>query len=158
MKSLLLLIFIIGFVSQPIIKAQENKDNQSIIKFDPARDPAKDLKVAIKEAKKSNKRILLDVGGEWCIWCHRVDSFFVANKDVNDFLHNNYIVVKVNYSKENKNEKFLSAYPKVTGYPHFFILDKKGKLLHSQNTGELEEGKGYSIEKMKNFLKQWAPK
>ena len=106
MKSFLFLIFIIGFVSQPIIKAQETKENQSIIKFDPARDPAKDLKGAIKEAKKSNKRILLDVGGEWCIWCHRVDSFFVANKDVNDFLHDNYIIVKINYSKENKNEKF----------------------------------------------------
>ncbi len=43
-------------------------------KFDPSRDAQKDINNAIVEAKKLDKRILLDVGGEWCIWCHRLDS------------------------------------------------------------------------------------
>jgi hypothetical protein len=73
-------------------------------------------------------------------------------------LHKNFIVVKINFSKENKNEDFLSQYPQITGYPHLYVLDKDGEFLHSQNTGELEEDKGYSKEKMISFLKKWASK
>jgi thioredoxin-related protein len=125
-------------------------------KFDAARDPAKDITRAVAEAIRSGRRVLLDVGGEWCIWCHRLDTLFMRNPDLSDFLHRNFVVVKINYSKENKNEKLLSKYPKIPGYPHLFVLDAKGKLLHSQDTSELEEGKGHSKEKVFAFLKKWA--
>jgi thioredoxin-related protein len=108
-------------------------------------------------ASKAGKRILLDVGGEWCIWCRKLDKFFQDNNDVSEFLHKNYIVVKVNWSKENKNEKFLSNYPAVKGYPHLFVLDSKGKLVHSQDTGELESGDHHDYEKVFTFLKKFAP-
>jgi len=129
-----------------------------ITKFDPSRNPGTDLEAAIKEAKSSNKRILLDVGGDWCIWCHRLDDFFERNKDISKFMHKNFIIMKVNYSKENKNEKFFSQFPEIPGYPHYFVLDKHGKLLHSQDTGKLEEGKGHDRDKVFKFLKEWAPK
>ncbi len=127
-------------------------------KFDPARDAAADIASAIKVASKSGKNILLDVGGEWCIWCHKLDKFFQDNKDVSEFLHANFLVVKVNYSKENKNEKVLSAYPAIKGYPHLFVLDSNGKLLHSQDTGALESGDHHDHDKVLNFLKSWTPK
>jgi thioredoxin-related protein len=128
-------------------------------KFDDTRNPASDLRLVVKEAKRSNRRILLDVGGEWCIWCHRLDTLFIRNPGLNDFLHQNFVVVKVHYdNKVNKNGKFLSRYPKIPGYPHLFVLEKNGKLLKSQDTGELEEGKGHSKEKVMAFLQQWAPK
>lgn len=126
-------------------------------KFDPSRDPAQDIRAAVAEAKRTEKRILLDVGGEWCIWCHRLDTLFMQNKDLQEFLHNNFVLVKVNWSPENKNEKVLSAYPKIPGYPHFFVLDTNGKFLHSQGTGELEEGKHHDKGKVMGFLKAWAP-
>jgi thioredoxin-related protein len=125
-------------------------------KFDPKRDAAKDIENAVSEAHKSDKRVLLDVGGEWCIWCHRLDQFFSDNKDIHDLLKQNYVVVKVNYSPENKNEKVLSKYPGIPGYPHIFILDKNGKLVYSQNTGELEKDKGYDRDKVIAFLNKWV--
>lgn len=126
-------------------------------KFDPARDAASDIKAAVAEAKSSNRRVLLDVGGEWCIWCHRLDSLFATHSDLSVYLHSHYVVVKVNYSKENKNEPVLSQYPKIPGYPHFFVVDSDGKLLKSQDTGELEAGKGHDPAKVMAFLKKWAP-
>ena len=134
---------------------------EQIQKFDPHRDAKKDLRDAIQQAKESRKRILLDVGGEWCIWCHRLDSLFLLNKDLAEYLNKHYVVVKVNVSKENKNEEFLSAYPKVAGYPHFFVLERNGNLLHSQETGELEYPKNFPIKghdkkKVFAFLKKWA--
>jgi thioredoxin-related protein len=134
------------------------QDYQVVDKFDPERDPFKDLQETIAEAQRTSKRIILDVGGEWCIWCHRIDAFMEKNAEIKELLDKNFIIMKVNFSKENKNEKFLSQYPDIKGYPHFFILDKNGNLLHSQNTGDLEEDKSYSKKKFLKFLKRWSAK
>ncbi len=125
-------------------------------KFDPTRDPAKDIADAVKTAQKKNKRILLDVGGEWCGWCHKLDKFFIENLEAAKILKDKYIVVKVNFSQENKNEALLSKYPKINGYPHLFVLDKNGKLLHSLDTGLLETGDHHDPAKVIPFLQKWA--
>lgn len=126
-------------------------------RFDPKRDAAKDIHDAVAEAKLHGQRVLLDVGGEWCIWCHRLDTLFATHPDLAEFLYRNFVVVKVNYSKENKNEKLLSRYPKIPGYPHIFVLENDGRLLCSQDTGELESGKGHDPAKVMACLKKWAP-
>ena len=128
------------------------------VKYDPKADPAVELQKTVAVAKESGKNILLDVGGEWCSWCHKLDAFFETNEDVSAFLLANYVPLKINMSKENKNEEFLSKLPKIEGYPHLVVLDPNGKLLHSQETGALEEGKGHSHDKVLAFLKEWAPK
>lgn len=154
------LLLIIAFVTAvPLTsgpKVGEKKENAP--KFDPTRDAAKDIQEGVAEAKRTGKRVLLDVGGEWCIWCKRLDQLFEENRDLAEFLHQNFVVVKVNYSKETKNEAVLAQYPKVAGYPHLFVLENDGTLLHSQDTGKLEKGKGHDREKVFGFLKAWAPK
>jgi thioredoxin-related protein len=127
------------------------------VKFDPARDAAADIRYAVGEAQRTGKRVLLDVGGEWCIWCRRLDTLFAAHADLAKYRETHFVTVKVNYSKENKNEKVLAAYPKIPGYPHLFVLDATGKLLQSQDTGELESGKGHDPRKVMEFLQKWAP-
>ncbi len=130
---------------------------QPVTKFDPTRDAARDIAAAVNEAGRSGKRVILDVGGDWCIWCRRLDQFFEQNIDVNEYMHANYIVVKVNWSEENKNEAVLASYPKIPGYPHLFVLDTKGNLLHSQDTGPLESGDHHDRDKIMEFLRRWAP-
>ena len=154
MKRLVELVVVVLLLLSFTITAQEKERE----KFDPARDAAKDIKNAVVQAMKENKNILLDVGGEWCIWCHRIDEFILADKEIDSTLHANFVIVKVNYSKENKNESVLSKYPKVAGYPHFFVLGKDGKLLLSKNTGELEAEKSYSREKLLSFFREWGRK
>ena len=121
-------------------------------KFDPARDPAKDVAAAAAAAKAQGKRVLVDVGGEWCVWCHIMDDFIAANPDVRSVLDAGYVVVKVNWSRENKNEAFLSTLPAIKGYPHLFVLDGSGKLVHSQDTDVLEQGRSYDKPKFVAFL------
>src|SRR5262245_57567014 len=123
-------------------------------KFDPARDPAKDVAAAAAAAKSEGKRVLLDVGGEWCVWCHMMDDFIAANPEVRAAVDANYVVVKVNWSPQNKNQAFLSTLPPVKGYPHLFVLDADGRLVHSQDTDVLELGRGYDKAKFLAFLKR----
>jgi thioredoxin-related protein len=125
-------------------------------KFDPKRDAAKDIANAVKVAQKQNKRILLDVGGEWCGWCHKLDKFFKEDKEVAATLKQKFVVVKVNFSPENENKAVLGQYPAAEGYPHLYVLDKNGKFLHSQGTGELETGDHHDHDKFMAFLKKWG--
>jgi thiol:disulfide interchange protein len=126
-------------------------------KFDPSRNARKDIEDAITHAQKTHKRIMLDVGGEWCIWCHRLDDYFAENAKLNELREANFIWLKINFSPENENKELLSTYPQIPGYPHIFVLDENGKLLHSQDTSELEAGKSYDLEKMFAFLRKWSP-
>jgi thiol:disulfide interchange protein len=126
--------------------------------FDPARDAATDLQAGIDEAARTGKRVLVDVGGNWCSWCHEMERFIEAHPDLHAKLDKNYVKVKVNWSPENKNEALLSKFPKISGYPHLFVLDQSGKLLHSEDTNLLEDGKtSYVLEKFMAFLDEWAP-
>jgi hypothetical protein len=87
-----------------------------------------------------------------------MSKYFRENEKVAAALTKNFLIAKVNYSEENKNEEFLAKYPRIKGCPHLFVIDSEGKLLHSQNTAELEEGKGYSEGAVLAFLAKWAPK
>lgn len=154
------LIFLLLVTVYPLAAQAERAgkgDFVPVTSFDPARDASADISAAIAEAKRTGRNVLIDVGGEWCIWCKRLDQFFVDQNDIAAYLHRNYVTVKVNYSKENKNEAVLSRYPKVAGYPHLFVLDGAGALLRSQDTGALEKGKGHDPEKVMAFLRRWAP-
>ena len=125
-------------------------------KFDPKRDAAKDIQAAVAEAKRTKRRVILDVGGEWCSWCHTLDRYFVAHPDLAATRDQLYVWIKVHWSPEFPNEAVLSKYPKIPGYPHLFVLDQEGKLVQSQGTAELEDGSSYSLDKMQQFLLRWA--
>ncbi len=144
-----------------IAGAQENTSGDStyvpVTAFDPSRDAGNDVREAVREAARTGRFVLIDVGGNWCSWCRKLDDFFEKNPDVDSLLHTNFVLVKVNFSEENRNESFLSHYPKVAGYPHFFVLDGRGTLLHSQNTGKLESGDHHDRGLVTAFLKKWAP-
>jgi thioredoxin-related protein len=127
----------------------------SVKEYDPARDPAQDLAATVQAAQAGKKRILLQVGGEWCSWCHRLDKYIATHPAVARMLAANFVIMKVNYSDENKNAEFLAQFPKVGGYPHWIFLDSDGKFLHSQGTGELEEGANYIEPKMLIVLRTW---
>ena len=128
-----------------------------VTKYDPKRDAAQDIQEAIREAQRANKRILLEVGGEWCSWCHTLDRFFEAHPDLLRLREKNFVTVKINFSEENDNKAILSRYDAIPGYPHIFVLDSDGKFLLSQNTSVLESGKSYDLERLTAFLTKWAP-
>jgi thioredoxin-related protein len=137
--------------------AGQSKKYMPVTKYDPKRDAAVDIQDAIGEAQRTNRRILLEVGGEWCSWCHTLDTFFDANTDLLALRDKNFVTVKINFSQENENKEVLARYGEILAYPHILVLDSNGKLLQSQGTGVLESGKSYDLEKLTAFLRKWAP-
>lgn len=107
-------------------------------------------------AVSGHKRILVEVGGDWCVWCKYLDKFFLDHADARAAREAAFIVMKVNMSPQNENHAFLARFPKITAYPYLLVLDAEGKLLTGQKTSDLEECcKTYSNAKMKEFLLSW---
>ena len=113
---------------------------------------------AVRQAKKDNKHVLIQIGGNWCIWCARFHEFVTNDAALDSVVKENYVVYHMNYSPENKNDKLLEKYgfPQRFGFPVFLILNEKGELIHTQNSEYLEEGKGYSKNKVMEFFNAWT--
>lgn len=127
--------------------------------YNPLANAEKDVAAAIQRAKKEKKHVLLQVGGNWCVWCYRFNGFVQGDSALKKLVEDNYIVCHLNYSPENKNLALLKklGYPQRFGFPVMVVLDAAGNRLHTQDSGLLEKGKGYDAEKVKTFFANWAP-
>ena len=127
--------------------------------YDPNANAQEVIEKAVKQAKNEGKHIFLQIGGNWCPWCIKFHRFVDSNAEIKNFVDANYVVVKVNYSKENKNLEILKSldYPQRFGFPVFVVLDENGQRIHTQNSAYLEEDGSYSPKKVLLFYKQWSP-
>jgi len=171
-KKRFLILLLIAFAALVGCKSAKNEKSAShrvtptaietslffVGEYDPARDPFVDVQNAAVEAQQSNRRILLDVGGDWCSWCHILDDFIEQNEHITQALKETFVIVKVNYSDANFNDAFFQQYPPAPGYPHFYILESDGTFLHSQNTVELEEDQSYNPAVFMAFIEEWSLK
>ena len=124
--------------------------------YNPNDNAQEKIDALLKKAKKEKKRVILQAGGNWCSWCLLFNDFIKINEKVNKELKNNFLYYHLNYSKENKNEAVFKKYAPngdKLGYPFFIILDSNGKVVKVQESGSLEQGKGYNEEKVLSFLK-----
>ncbi|HEY9362862.1 MAG TPA: thioredoxin family protein [Chitinophagaceae bacterium] len=127
--------------------------------YNPYADVEKDMADLLIQAKKENKHIMIQVGGNWCIWCYRFNRFVEMDKELKTLQGNNFLVYHLNYSPENKNEAYLKklGFPQRFGFPVIVILDADGHRLHTQDSTLLEQGNTYSTSKVKSFFINWSP-
>jgi thioredoxin-related protein len=128
--------------------------------YNPAADVKKELAASLSKAKNDGKHVLIQVGGNWCIWCYRYEAFVKGDTVLKRLTDENYVVYHLNYSPENKNLATLKTlgFPQRFGFPVFVILDARGNRLHTQDSALLEKGKSYDADKVKSFLQAWTPK
>lgn len=123
-------------------------------------DAKVEIENAVNTAKSNNKHVLLQIGGNWCSWCIKFNELATTNDEISSYIKNNYEVVHVNYSPNNKNLEVLETlkFPQRFGFPVFVILNNNGELIHTQNSGYLEskEGVGHDPKVVLNFLKDWS--
>lgn len=154
MKSFAFLIFFL-FSLQSFA---QQKDSAAVMIYHPDADAEKDIAAAVKQASAEHKNVFIMVGGNWCRWCRMFEKFKQTHASVDSAFNAGYVFMHVNYSKENKNNVVMQQleYPQRFGFPVFVILDDKGRRIHTQSTGYLEDGEGYSETKVIEFLGQWS--
>lgn len=133
------------------------QDMKAFKLYHPEEDAKAALNKAIAQAKKEKKHVLVQIGGNWCVWCARFHDFVTKDATIDSMMKADYVVYHLNWSPENKNKELTTKYrfPERFGFPVFLIIDGDGKLIHTQNSAYLEEGKSYSADKIKEFLLHW---
>ncbi len=155
MKNLIFLSLLICFlISGQQLTAQKSHGTL----YNPTANANNDISALLKQAKKENKHVVLQVGGNWCGWCYKFEDFAQKDTLIKNILADHYLVYHLNYSKENKNEALLKQYefPQRMGFPVFVILDADGRRIHTQDSSMLESGDGYDEKKVANFFKSWT--
>lgn len=150
-KGIFSLIFLAGFFVTAVA-------SDTTLLYNPKANASVDIATAVALAKNGNKHVLIQAGGNWCVWCLRFNQFSTSDSQIDSLTKANYVVYHLNYSTENKNEATFAklGYPQRFGFPVFIVLDQKGSVIHIQNSAYLELGKSYDKEKVMEFLKQWS--
>lgn len=128
--------------------------------YHPEANASLEIQDAVKLAKQTNKNVMIQAGGNWCIWCLRFNDYVQKTPELKKIVDDNFVYYHLNWSPENKNEKVFASYGNPGdkfGYPVFVVLDESGKQIHTQDSAVLEEGSGYSLEKVKAFFNEWKP-
>jgi thioredoxin-related protein len=153
MNKLIALILLLGAFSN----VQAEKTDTTKL-YSVTANAEKEIAAAVKQAKAEKKLVLIQAGGNWCSWCLLFEKTVKNDLQLDSAIKANYVVYHLNYSKENQNEAVFAKYsfPQRFGFPVFLIIDQNGKLLHTQNSSYLEEGKGYNKNKVLGFFSDWS--
>ncbi len=118
--------------------------------YDEKADAKEQIAAALVRAKKENKRVLVQWGGNWCGWCIRLEKLYRADKDIRKTLQYEYETVFVDAGRPaGKNIDLAKSYGADLakhGFPFLTILDADGKALVNQESESLEvkDAKGKS--------------
>ena len=135
--------------------------------YDEAINPLEQIDQAVAKAKAEGKFVICQVGGNWCPWCLRFADFITKDSTVSKVIDDNFVYIHVNYNPrrsedEAKQQQATALMKRLNGcgrfgFPVFVVLDEAGCLTHIQDSSFLEEGQGYSQEKVLRFFKGWTP-
>lgn len=160
-KIILLLLTVISALNVNAQNSLKKVYNEDI-------NPIEQIDQAVAKAKTEGKFVICQVGGNWCPWCLLFADFISNDTTISKMIDDNFVYIHVNYNprKSKDAEKAELAKklmerlnrPARFGFPVFVVLDEEGKVIHIQDSGLLEEGKGYNQEKVLSFFKNWTPK
>jgi thiol:disulfide interchange protein len=128
--------------------------------YDTTADGEEQIKEALAIARRDNKRVLLQFGGNWCIWCHRMHKMLTANKEIAKLVVYEYVLVLIDVALINgkmHNEAINERYgnPRQHGLPAWVVLDADGKQLATIDTAKLEIGDTYEPAKIMAALEKY---
>jgi thiol:disulfide interchange protein len=126
------------------------------ILFDRNQDPSLQLQRAIQRARLEKKNVLIEVGADWCEWCHRLEYFIVSNPELHLLRSQNYIHMRLFSGEGGQLPDIFDKLPPFDGIPHFFVYDSHGNLLRSQDTEPFEFGETYDYTRVWEFLASWG--
>ncbi len=163
-KIIIVFICIVGLGIHQSANAQRTAtaERDSLSKpYDPAANAQADIDSLIQRAGTEGKNIILQAGGNWCIWCLRFNNYIHSDTDINSLLEKKFLYYHLNFSKENKNEDVFQRYApegSKLGYPFFIVMSGEGEVLEVHDSGSLEDGKGYDKQKVLSFFGKYIEK
>src|ERR1700741_1589316 len=134
-----LLFMLSVLLLSPVVEDPPQKKAEAI--YDESADGPNQIAAALARAKKENRRVLVEWGANWCVWCKRLHSLSRNDEGIRKELLYEYDVVLLDDGRFAKHVDLMKKYEvdlKSVGIPFLTILDSDGKVLANQETGSLE--------------------
>lgn len=126
--------------------------------YDEKADAVAAVDAAFSRAKKSGKRVLIDLGGNWCGDCI-VLANIMALKEVKPFIASKFEVVTVDVGRFDKNLAIPARFgitKRLEGVPSVIIADADGKFVNEGKISALSDARHMTPQAVADWLAQWA--
>ena len=112
---------------------------------------------AFAKAKANGKRVLIDLGGNWCPDCI-VLANFMAMPEIKAFVSKHYEVVVVDVGRYTKNLQIPGRFGMTALHaaPTVLIADADGKLVNPDDVIALNDARHMGPQAIADWLAKWA--
>ncbi len=113
---------------------------------------------AFARAKKSHKRVLIDLGGNWCGDCI-VLANFVRLPEMRRFVETHYEEVGVDVGRFDKNLQIPARFgftKRLEGVPALLIATPDGKLVNGDNVFATADARHMTPQALSDYLARYA--
>jgi len=124
--------------------------------YDVDADAERALSAALKRAKATHRKVLVDLGGNWCADC-RILAAVMDLPEVAAFVKAHYEVVMVDVGRLDRNTQIAKRYGlKLEGVPSILILDGQGRLLDRGHEPALADARSMTPQALADWLARWT--
>ena len=127
--------------------------------YDESADAPAQVTQALAHAKADNKQLMIVFGANWCGDCKMLDCEF-KKPALKSLLDANYVIVKVDVNRFNKNIDVVKPYGDVIkkGIPSIVIATAANQLVYATNGGELADARKMGEAGVATFFQTLASK
>ena len=126
--------------------------------YDEAANADADVATAFARARKNGKRVLIDLGGNWCGDCV-VLANIMQLPDLKPFIAAHFEFVSVDTGRNNKNLQIMERFGVTLagGVPAVLIVEPDGKtLVDAGHISALEDARHMTPQGLADWLAMWA--
>ena len=147
-------------VAPPKVRVQSLADLPVVVMkpYDESANADATVNAAFVRAKKDGKRVLIDLGGNWC-----TDCIVLANvlelPEVKSFVDAHFEFVEVDVGRFDRNlqiQKRFGFDKKLEGLPSLLIAEPDGTLVNKGHVSALADDRTMTPQGIANWLAQWA--
>lgn len=126
--------------------------------YDANADATATVDAAFARARKNGKRVLIDMGGNWCGDCI-VLANIMALKEVKPFITAHFEVVTVDVGRFDKNLQIPARFgitKRLEGVPAVIVAEANGKFVNEGKITALSDARHMTPQAVVDWLAQWA--
>jgi thiol:disulfide interchange protein len=116
------------------------------------------VNAAFHRARKSHKRVLIDLGGNWCGDC-RILAGVMELPDVRRFVARHYEVVSVDVGRFDKNLQIPARFgftKRLLGVPTVLIVSPRGHVVNANDIFALSDARHMAPQAVVDWLAKYA--
>ncbi len=117
-----------------------------------------EVAAAFVRARRSHRRVFIDLGGNWCGDCVVLANIMLL-PEVKPFMAKHYELVSVDVGRENKNLQIPARFgftQRLLGVPTVLIATPQGKLVNGGDVFALADARHMTPQAVADWLAKWV--